>query len=126
MYYRFPSFRPNPAPETKTAREYLSEILSRSDQCKSRGPARSQRYTSNLSRSSNSNDNNMPSSKGKPTDPQLREEVKEEVKKESKGTTRIPFHSIPFRFIPTFSRPPRSVSWGTHRKTTQPRPSDLF
>lgn len=28
----------------------------------------------------------MPSSKGKPTDPKLREEVKEEVKRENKGT----------------------------------------
>ena len=106
MYYRFPSFRPNQPPETKTAREYLSEILSRSDQCKSRHPGRSQRYTSNLSR----NHNDMPSSKGKPTDPQLREEVKEEVKKESKGTTRIPFHSTP-----PFSGP-RVYDWNTTGK----------
>jgi hypothetical protein len=70
MYYRFPSFRPNPPSETKTAQACLQEILSKSDQ---------------HGRCSLSHENNMPSSKDKPTDPKLREEVKEEAKKESKG-----------------------------------------
>lgn len=67
--FRFPSFRPNPASH-QTAHESLLDILYRSDQCR--------RYTP-------SGKSRMPSSKGKPTDPQLREEVKEEVKQESKG-----------------------------------------
>lgn len=70
MYYRFPSFRSNPPSETKTAQACLQEILSKSDQ---------------HGRCSLSHENNMPSSKDKPTDPKPREEVKEEVKKESKG-----------------------------------------
>lgn len=36
------------------------------------------------------NQYNMPSSKGEPTDPELREQVKEEVKAEEKGRS-IPF-----------------------------------
>lgn len=69
MYYRFPSFRANPPSETKTAQEYLAEILSRSE-------SQQKRYTASQKK-------NMPSSKGKPTDLKLRDE--EEVKKESKG-----------------------------------------
>ena len=38
---------------------------------------------------SSSGKRKMPSSKGKPTDPKLREEVKEEVKQESKGVYQI-------------------------------------
>jgi hypothetical protein len=70
-YYRFPSFQPNPASENKTAKECLAEILSRSDQCR---------------RLSLGGTGAMPSSKGEPTDPKPREEVKEEVKRESRGT----------------------------------------
>ncbi|KAK5115977.1 hypothetical protein LTR62_000433 [Meristemomyces frigidus] len=37
----------------------------------------------------------MPSSKGEPTDPELREQVKEEVKAEEKGTKQpLPPHNI--------------------------------
>ena len=70
MYYRFPSFRANPPSDTKTAQEYLSEILSKSDQ------RRRHIASHNIA---------IPSSKGKPTDPNLRDEVKEEVKQENKG-----------------------------------------
>ena len=45
----------------------------------------SQRATFNRTKSSSS-DIKMPSSKGEPTDPELREKIKEEVKNEEKGT----------------------------------------
>lgn len=35
----------------------------------------------------------MPSSKGEPTDPELREKIKEEVKAEEKGET-VALHSV--------------------------------
>ena len=89
MYHRFPSFRPNPTSETKTAREYLSEILSKSDQRRRYNPSH--------------NSSSMPSSKGKPTDPKLREEVKEEVKQESKG--EVPSHPPSPPTINSIQRP---------------------
>jgi hypothetical protein len=83
MYYRFPSFRPNPPSETKTAQECLTEILSKCDQRQRFGTSHTE--------------TTMPSSKGRPTDPELREEVKEEVKKGSKGMLlepwTLPVHS---------------------------------
>lgn len=69
--FRFPSFHANSTSHTKTAQESLADILYKCDQHKRFSP---------------SGNNRMPSSKGKPTDPKLREEVKEEVKAESKGT----------------------------------------
>jgi len=67
---RFPTFHASSPSYTKTAQESLADILYKCDQRR--------RHTS-------SGKDTMVSSKGKPTDPQLREEVKEEVKKESKG-----------------------------------------
>ena len=66
---RFPTFHAS-SPHTKTAQESLAEILQKCDQGRRHTP---------------SGKDKMPSSKGKPTDPELREQVKEEVKKESKG-----------------------------------------
>jgi hypothetical protein len=73
MYYRFPSFRPNPSSETKTAQECLTEILSRSE---------SQRRRCSLSVSYT---NAAPGPKGRTAEPKLRAEVREEAKMESKG-----------------------------------------
>ncbi|KAK0878341.1 hypothetical protein LTR87_007879 [Friedmanniomyces endolithicus] len=70
----------------------------------------------------------MPSSKGEPTDPDLREKVKEEVKGESKGTS----HAIPIYTLPRWGRQLVSVEgrgdgeavrgcWGDYRDTGENR-----
>jgi hypothetical protein len=86
--HQFPSFHRNSSTTgVLTAREHLSEILSRhytaaiAQEIRRRGEGDAEGRSAREPRS----ERKMPSSKGNPTDPELREQVKEEVKAEEKG-----------------------------------------
>ncbi len=94
---RFPSFHRNASTTgIPTAREYLSDILNKhysaTTPTAAAQPERSEKRKRQrkgearaLSLNSRKANQKMPSSKGNPTDPELREQVKEEVKAEEKG-----------------------------------------
>ncbi len=95
---RFPSFHRNSSSTgIPTAREYLSDILNKHYSATATATAGAQPERSEkgqrqrkstggpLSLNLRKGNKKMPSSKGNPTDPELREQVKEEVKAEEKG-----------------------------------------
>lgn len=59
--------------------------------------------------------NKMPSSKGEPTDPELREKVKEEVKAEEKG--KVPYPSIHLSIYPSIYLPDLSIRLSINQQT---------
>ena len=71
VYYRFPSFHAT-LPSEKTAQQCLAEILAKSDRRKK-------------SSISGTDEDGMPSRKGKPTEPMLSAEVKRKDKQEKSG-----------------------------------------
>lgn len=91
---RFPSFHRNSSTTgIRTAREHLSDILNRhyvasaaaqTEKRHEKSKIEDTVVTSKKSTKQPKRDR-MPSSKGEPTDPELREQVKEEVKAEEKG-----------------------------------------
>lgn len=93
---RFPSFHRNSSSTgLRTAREQLSDILNRHYSATAAAGSKTERSEKGqrqgkseggaLSLNTQTVNKKMPSSKGTPTDPGLREEVKEEVKAEQKG-----------------------------------------
>jgi hypothetical protein len=90
--HRFPSFHRNSSTTgVLTAREQLSEILSRHYTAAVAQESRRRSEGDAEGRSSREprREKRMPSSKGNPTDPELREQVKEEVKAEEKGMVHL-------------------------------------
>jgi hypothetical protein len=97
--HRFPSFHRNSSTTgVLTAREQLSEILSRhyTAAVAQESRRKSERDAEGRSVKESGRERKMPSSKGNPTDPELREQVKEEVKAEEKGMVDLVVsHSVP-------------------------------